>query len=212
MWERSLEIAKVNGRHNLLPHFLLALGFCLAAPLIMGVRNLDEVQVAKVVDMYVGFVGLILLVPLFMPDGNRDIRDLLTSKKTALTEVRLIRLMQAWLAVLLLLLLFLLGLAGGGCKFCFSRCLLAAVADCAALGGLGIFAYGITDQLVAGYLLPLIYYLSSLGAGKKYMGVLWLFGFSGSGELLDAGDKWYLLAAGIALTAAALLFRQWRRM
>ena len=69
MWEQCLEIARVNRRHNLLPHIAAAVVLCLMAPLLMGVKNLTEPQVAKIAEFYLSFLGVSLFVPLFLPDS-----------------------------------------------------------------------------------------------------------------------------------------------
>jgi hypothetical protein len=79
--ERYLNIAKVNLRFNLLPHIILATLMCVIAPGFMGTRYLDSYQVAKIVEVYLSLIGIVLLLPVFVPDMNRDIRDLLSSKR-----------------------------------------------------------------------------------------------------------------------------------
>lgn len=211
MLEQGLEIAKTNWKHNLRRHFWLAAALCLLAPAVMGVKNLDEMQVARIVDMYLGFFGIVLIIPVFLPDADRDIRDLTASKRMPVTGVRIIRLFEALLAVVFFLLLFLWMLKSGGCRFSFGRCFYAAFANTVMLGGLGLFFYGLTDNLIIAYMMPLIYYVTSLGAGKKYLDVFWLLGFAGSGEALSVSEKVYLLAAGGIMMVLSLGVRWWRR-
>ncbi len=210
MLERGLKIAEVNWKHNLFPHVLLAAALLLAAPLVMGIKNLDEPQVARIIDFYLCFQGVLLLIPLYMPDGSREIRDLAASKKMSITIVRLIRLVEAYAITVLFLFLFLCALRQGGCSFQFGRCFYAALSNCAAMGGLGLFFYSITDSIIVAYMAPIIYYVASMGAGKKYMGKFWLMSFVGSDELLSVANKGYIFAAGLILTAASL-FLKWKR-
>lgn len=209
MLVQSLEIAKTNWRHNLLPHFVMGVLLLLAAPAIMGVKNLEEQDVARVVDMYLSFLGILLFIPAFLPDGNRDIRDLTASKKTPITYVRAVRLLQAFFSVALLLVLFLYALKLGDCHFAFGTFYYAAVADCVALGGLGILCYGITDNLVLGYMAPVIYYVASMGV-HKYMKKFWLMSLLKPGGEVTAEDKIYILSAGLCMMAAGLYIK-WKR-
>lgn len=210
MLEQGLEIAKTNWKHNLMPHFLLAVLLCVSAPVVMGVRNLEAPQVARIVDMYLCFIGVVLFIPLFLPDANRDIRDLTASKKLSIMTIRLIRLLQAFIVVVLLLMIFLYGLKQGKCEFPFGRFLYAALADCVAMGGLGLLFFGMTDNVVIAYMMPVIYYLVSMGAGHKYLKMFWLMSLCGSGENVNADDKLYILSAGICMMVAAL-FIKWKR-
>lgn len=205
MLEQSFEIAKTNWKHNLFPHALLAVLLCLAAPFIMGVENLEELQVAKIIEMYLSFVGVVLLIPLFLPDADKDIRDLIASKKIPITGVRMIRLLEQVIVLSALLLVFLYALKLGNCSFQYGKCFYAAIANCVAMGGLGLLFYSITDSVVIAYLMPVIYYIASLG-GSKYLGRFWLLSFS-AGRI---EDKKYLLAAGVLLIIMAL-FIKWKR-
>lgn len=201
--ERYCEIAKANWKHNLLFHCIIAVLLCVAAPLVMGVENLDEPQVAKIIEFYLGFLGVILLIPLFLPDTNKDIRDVIASKKMPITAVRLIRLFSALLLLSILLLLFLGALKSGGCDFQYGKCFYAAAANCIFMGGIGLIFYSVADNIALAYMIPLLYYIVCMGSGKKYLGRFYLMGFSaGSIE-----DKKYILAVGALMIAAALIIR-----
>lgn len=206
MLEQSFEIAKTNWKHNLVFHFLIAVLLCLMAPVIMGTRNLNEMQVAKIIEMYMGFLGVILLIPLFLPDANSDIRDLIASKKIPVTIVRMIRLIQATVILCGVLAAFLYVLKCGNCSFDFERCFYAAIANCVALGGFGLLFFSITDQVVIAYMMPLIYYIVSIGGGQKYLKVFSLMSFS-AGRI---EDKKYILVAGVVCILVSLLIK-WKR-
>ena len=206
MLEHYYEIAKTNWKHNLLSHCIIAVLLCILAPLIMGVKNLEEPQVAKIIDFYLVFLGVILLIPLFLPDTNKDIRDLTASKKISITTVRIIRLLEAVLCLSILLLLFLSALKMGNCEFHYGRCFYAAAADCVFMGGIGLLFYSVIDNIALAYMIPFLYYIISMGGGKKYLGKFWLMSFSAG----RVEDKKYLLAAGVFMIAAALVMR-WKR-
>ncbi len=210
MLAQGFEIAKTNWKHNLFSHFVLSVLFLVAAPVIMGVKNLEELQMARIVDFYLCFLGVLLFIPVFLPDANRDIRDLIASKKTPITAVRIVRLVQAFLAVSFLLLGFLIGLRIGNCHFSFGKFFYAALADCVAMGGLGLFFYSMSDQVVLAYMAPVIYYVASMGAGRKYLKGFWLMSLCGGGDVVSAKDKVYILAAGAILMVAAFLIK-WKR-
>lgn len=147
MWEQCLEIARVNRRHNLLPHIAAAVVLCLMAPLLMGVKNLTEPQVAKIAEFYLSFLGVILFVPLFLPDSDSNIRDVVASKKFPITGVRLIRLLQAALFLLVILAVFFILLKYGENEFHFGKCYYAAAANCIGMGGLGLLFYSLIDNI-----------------------------------------------------------------
>ena len=73
-------------------------------------------------------------------------------------------------------------------------------------GGLGIFAYAVSDNLIVGYMIPLGYYIAATGAGYKYLGKLYPFGM-----LQDFTTKYWILAIGILLMAVGLLLFRRKR-
>jgi len=180
-----------------------ALLFSLLAPVIMGMEALNQYQAGQILDVYFSLLGIVLLTPLFMPEQNKDIRDLLASREYPLRNIQLLRLLQAVviLAVLNLLVLFQMKL--GECTFPFGTYFCCAMANCVFLGGLGIFAYGITDHLVIAYMIPVFYYICCYGAGQKYLGKFYLFSLMTG----DLENKIWLGTAGILLTAAGVVIR-----
>ncbi|MDE6433622.1 MAG: hypothetical protein K2L07_05275 [Lachnospiraceae bacterium] len=212
MLEQSFSIVKANWKHNLLSHTIVAVLLCVVSPLFMGVENLEEVQVAMILERYLCFLGVILIVPLFLPDTNKNIRDLIASKKMPITGIRCLRLLEAVVFVVILLLAHLLFLKQGNCQFRFGACFFAAFSTSLFLGGLGILFYSIIDNIALAYMMPFLYYMLSMGAGAKYLGKFWLFGFSvAAAEGKNALDKSYLLMAGIVMSVAAIWIREKRR-
>ncbi|MCM1179819.1 MAG: hypothetical protein NC347_06165 [Clostridium sp.] len=212
MLEQSVSILTVNWKHNLRTHMIVAVLFCVVSPLFMGVENLDEVRVAIILERYLCFLGVILMVPLFLPDTNKNIRDLIASKKVPLAGIRCFRLFEAVVFIMILLLAYLLFLKQGNCQFRFGACFFAAFSTCLFLGSLGILFYSVIDNIALAYMIPLFYYMVSTGAGVKYLDKFWLFGFSvAAAEGKNAVDKSYLLAAGIILSVAAICIRERRR-
>mgnify|MGYP001139162446 FL=1 len=187
---------------------MIALLLCVAAPFLMGVNNLEEPQVAKIIEFYLSFLGVILLIPLFIPDTNKDIRDLIASKKTPITSVRICRILEAVICLSVILLLFLYFLKMGDCEFRYGTCFFVAMANCVFMGGIGLLIYSMIDNIALAYMIPILYFIVSMGSGKKYLGKFWLLGFSSGNSI---GDKSYLLAAGVVMITAALLIRKVRR-
>lgn len=213
MFLQRFSIVKTNWKYNLLPHTIVAVLLCVVSPLFMGVKNLEEAQVAAIIERYLCFLGVILLVPLFLPDTNKNIRDLIASKKTPIMEVRCLRLLTAVVLVVVLLFAYLLFLRQGNCQFRFGTCFFAAFSTCLFLGSLGILFYSIIDNIALAYMVPFLYYMISLGAGEKYLGKFWLFAFSAaSAKGETAFDKIYLLVAGILMLVAAIGIREKSRI
>lgn len=212
MLERCFKIAKVNWKHNLWPHVIVGVLLCVCSPLVMGVENLEESQVAKILELYLSFLGMILLIPLFLPDTNKDVRDLIASKKVPIIGIRIVRMLEALLILVVLLCAYLAALKCGNCQFHFETCFYAAFATCLFQGGLGVLLYSVIDNIALAYMIPFLYYIISMGGGSKYLGKFWLAGYSYSSAMGgNADDKVYLLAAGIIMLVIALWIREIKR-
>lgn len=201
--ERFLKISAVNLKYNLFPHLMVSLLLCIAAPLFIGTRNLDTYQVAKVMEAYVALTGIILFIPVFMPDMNRDIRDLIASKRTPMYLLHIIRTSWAFLFLVALSLLFLVVLKEENCAFDFGEMFYAVMANALFLGGMGMFVFALFDQAVFAYMIPLVYYVINFG-GRKHLGNFYLFSMQ-AGHLTE---KHYLMAAGVIFVAGAVFIRK----
>ncbi|MDO5519796.1 MAG: hypothetical protein Q4G58_04815 [bacterium] len=201
--EKYLKIAKVNLKFNLFPHIIAAVCLCFISPLFMGVRNLDALNTAKILDVYISLLGIIVLVPIFIPEQDKDINDLIKSKKETIAVNYLIRIVEAVMFLMIIVGGYLLYLKSGMCIFDFGQYFYGTISTCIFLGGLGILVYSIVDNVSVGYMLPILYYILCYGAGKKYLGKFYLFSMLQG----NVSDKKYLLIVGILMIAAGVFYR-----
>ncbi len=101
--EIYLQIEKVYFKHHFYIHVMIAFLLCFLSPFVIGVENLDKYQTAKVLEMFFSLMGIILLIPVFLPDFDLSIRELLESKKVPLWLLRVLRLLQSIFILLILL-------------------------------------------------------------------------------------------------------------
>ena len=80
------------------------------------------------------------------------------------------------------------------------------MAEVIAFGGLGVFAYAVSDNLIVGYMIPLGYYVAGISAGDRYMKKLYPFGM-----LTDYETKYWILGAGIVLMVCGVVVFRRRR-
>lgn len=205
--ERYLKIAKVNLKFNLFPHIIAGFCLCLISPLIMGVKNLDSINTAKILEVYISLLGIILIVPIFMPDQDKNIRDLIKSKKESMSINYLIRISEALIFLIIIVLGFLAYLKSGNCEFLFWDYFYGTISTCIFLGGLGLLAYAIVDNIAVGYMVPMLYYILCYGAGRKYLGKFYLFSMMQGNTL----DKKYLLITGVLMIVAGIVYRSKQR-
>lgn len=108
MTEKYFEITKVQLKHNAWQHLLVSILLLAASPFVLGISNLDAAQSAKVLETYVALVGILLFVPVFLPEQDRDLWDVIKARYTKITTVYLTRILISFVFSSLLTLLFLL--------------------------------------------------------------------------------------------------------
>ena len=203
---KYLEITKVQIKYNAWQHFLISVLLLAASPLVLGISNLDAAQTAKVLETYVALVGILLFVPVFLPEQDRDLWDVVKARYTKITTVYLTRILISFLFSALLTLIFLMVMRAGNCEMESLKYYFGTMAEVIAFGGLGIFAYAVSDNLIVGYMIPLGYYVAGISAGYRYMKKLYPFGM-----LTDYETKYWILGAGIVLMSCGILLFRRRR-
>ena len=83
------------------------------------------------------------------------------------------------------------------CEFPVLKYYLGTFAEMLFFGGLGLAFYGISNNLVIGYMAPVIYYVIAVGGGDKYLKMLYPFSMS----LGRYAEKGWLFAAAVVLIA-----------
>lgn len=179
---------------------------CLLSPGFMGTKNLDQFQVAKIVEVYLALMGIILILPVFIPDMNLDIRDLVASKKEPMVVIHSIRVLEALIITFVVGITFLVYLKIGGCKFSFEHMLYSYMANTIFLGGMGMMIFAIFDQIAFAYMIPIVYYIGCYGAGKKYLGNFYLFTM----QYGSLREKSYILSAGVLMIFIGIIARDKR--
>lgn len=205
--ERYVVVARENQKHNLWIPFLICILLLIVSPLFLGIENLTEPETAKVLEYYAVFISIILLPAVFLPEQDKDIRDLLSSKYMSVAKLYGIRMTQAIIYLMLLLGIYMCVLKAGNCEFAFLKLYMGELATMVFLGGMGIFFYALTDQVVVGYMIPLLYYMLNITISPNKIKGLYLFSMSiGKYEW-----KWTLGMAGVVLLAAGIAIRSKRK-
>lgn len=201
--ERYWQIEKTNLKYHVPLHLLVCILLLGISPLLMGVANLSAEDTAKVLERYVALIGIIMLTPIFLPEQDREIRELVYAKYMKSAQVYLIRLFGnlAILAVFLGVYIFMLW--KNQCEFPVPEYYFGALAEMLFFGGLGLGFYGISDNLVIGYMAPIVYYIAAVGGGDKYLKMLYPFSMS----MGSYTEKVWLFIAAALLAAAGIFFR-----
>jgi len=196
------QIAKVNLKNNLLPHLLISFVMLGLSPLLMGVENLNAANTAKVLEMYVALIGIILLTPIFLPEQNKDLKELVEAKFTTMSSVYIVRVCESLICLMILVGGYIFLLQHNSCSFPVMKFFLGTLSEAIFLGGMGLFTYSLFDQIAIAYMLPIMFYILSIGGGKKLMKDYYLF------SMIYGGfeEKVYLVITGLLMISMGIAF------
>lgn len=194
----TIEIAKKNLRHNSLLSIAAAVILCLLTPLFIGTANLDLNSAAMPLEMFVSLIGIVLLTPVFQPEQNEEIHDLVSSKYCNIGKVYLIRTLYSVVVVILLICLFTVYMQTRGSDVTIIL-VFGTVANATFLGSMGMLTSALTGNTVIGYMPPFLYYALNIGMGPK-LGSFYLFSMT----VGNFRAKIWLLAAGVLMIVVSL--------
>ncbi|MDE7325898.1 MAG: hypothetical protein K2N63_06450 [Lachnospiraceae bacterium] len=198
-----LKIVKINLRHNFLPHLAAALGIALLAPVIFETSSLDAKLAAQPLEMFLCLVGAILFTPVFLPEQDENIRDLIRSKQTNYLAVCALRFLYSVFTLAAIIACFTLFMRS--CESAVGlQHFFGAFASALFLGVLGFSGAGISGNVTVGYMVAMIYYIVNFTLKEK-LGNFYLFSMSsGNGE-----GKVFLLAAALLLVVVVF---EWKKV
>ena len=196
------QIAKVNLRHNFLPLLLLSAVIMILTPILFGTTGLDSKAAAVPLEMLISIIGIILLVPIFQPEQDEEIRDLVASKYIDSIYVHLIRVIYSIIGIILLVLVFSIFMIMSGCEITIEL-IGGTVADAMFLGAIGLLTSAITSNVSVSFMIPLLYYVLNLTMKSRF-GNFNLFSMMSG----DYQPNIWLFVSSIAFIAIAILIKR----
>lgn len=160
------QIAKANLRHNFLPLLLLSAIIMMLTPVLFGTTNLDSKAAAVPLEMLISIIGIILLVPIFQPEQDDEIKDIIASKYIDSTYVYIIRVAYSVIGIILLVLIFSLFMLLCGCEIT-AELVCGTIADAMFLGAIGLLASAVTNNLPVSFMVSLLYYVINITMKSK---------------------------------------------
>ncbi|MFC0414753.1 hypothetical protein ACFFHH_04680 [Cytobacillus solani] len=194
------QIAKVNLRHNFLPHFLLCILLLLLTPVLFGISSLDNRAAAVPLEIFISLTGILLLTPIFQPEQDSTIDEITSSKYISNTVVYLIRIAYSILTLIMLISIFSLFMKVSASDMTLPL-YLGAVVTAMFLGSIGLFTASIFRNIAVSYMVPIVYYALNFGGdlgnfylfsmmGGEFKPKIWLFAGSLMFIILSIYAKW----------------------
>lgn len=135
-------------------------------PVLFGITNLDSKTAAVPLEMLISIIGIILLVPIFQPEQDDEIKDIIESKYIDSTYIYLIRVAYSVVGIIVLVLIFSLFMLLCGCEITVSL-IFGTIADAMFLGSIGLLTSAITGNLPVSFMASLLYYVINISMKSK---------------------------------------------
>lgn len=194
------KILSVNLKHNFLIHFILAIAVAFLTPVVFSISALDSRASAQPLEMLLSFIGTIILTPVFLPEQNPEIRDVIRSKKTSYLTVCIIRVIYSVVAIMLITGIFVLVMRHNECDVTYKH-FIGSFASSLFMGTVGFTVAGLSNSVSAGYMASMVYYASNIGLKDK-LGICYLFSMY-SGEVFSG--KYLLILLSVVIISAVFI-------
>lgn len=164
--KKLVGILRINLRHELLPNLCLALLVCCITPLIFGLNQLSDRMAAIPLETVVILTGPILLVPVFFPEQDSILADVMYTKQTPPFQIYLLRTVYTLVLICLIPLAFIAIMHKLESDVSALH-YLGTFSSMVFLGGLGMFSYALSGNLAVAYMVPIVLYVLCFGAGNN---------------------------------------------
>lgn len=190
-------VVRKNLKFEMFVHFMIAIALCLLAPVVFGLNNLDRQMAVFPLEQIIILTGVVIMVPIFLPEQERTVFDVMYTKQTAPVYVYAVRAVYSTVTVFLIPAVFTWGMYLLRSEVSINH-YLGTVSSALFLGGIGALTFAITNNIAASYMLPVIYYVVCMvWTGLKAFDVMMM-----SHGIING--KPYQMAAGVLLMAAAV--------
>jgi hypothetical protein len=202
----SLLLAKAQCKIGLRVTFLLAAALLAVFPLFFGVQYLNAVSAASFLERFVALAGIVLLVPIFAPEQDHNILDIVRARMLPQTCIILIRLALSLACLFALITILALIMKSGECTFPLWPFTAGTFITALTLGSVGFAGAGLTNNVVTGYCLSFLLWFANFTLRDK-LGLWYLFSMTRE----DFRPKYVLLPSATLIIIATFLIRYVRK-
>lgn len=200
-----IKILGINLRHHALIPIATALGVFVLTASLFNLSALTAKEAARPIEFFLCFTGVMLFTPIFYPEQNHDLRDVVCSRKTSYLAVCALRLFYSFVLLSVLEIVFVCIMKYNESAVTDAH-IFGGIATAVFLGAIGFCVAGITDNTTLGYMAAMMYYLASYGMKGK-LGKFFLFSMSAG----NFEDKWWLFLGSVLLVISTFCVLTLRR-
>lgn len=152
-------------------------------------------------ELFVSLIGIVILTPIFAPEENRDIADIMMTKSFSYFTIISIRLIYSCLTIVALIGGYIIFLSFQDSDVTMMH-FLGTLASTILLGGIGIFLASMFNHVIVGYMGAMLFYMMNFFLGDQ-LEVMYLFGMAQGSSV----EKYWHAVIGIVLIVIAFILR-----
>ena len=187
-------------KRNALPHILAAAALTLTVPLVFSLTSLSAPLSAQPLEMYLSLTGTLLLTPVFLPEQNEDIRDVVRVRRMSYLTVCAMRIAYLTIITAVLYGIITAALVRGESTVTEAH-YFGGLFTALFLGSVGVAGSAIGGNTVIGYMASFLFFTANFFL-KTRLGVFYLFGLSTETGI----SKLWLLGGSATLIITAFLY------
>lgn len=197
----------INLKINSFWHIMAMALLTALTPVVFGLSSLTREYAAQPLEMYLVLAGIILMTPVFMPEQDKNIRDTVRVRQMSYLGICIMR--TVYLALLTVIPYVVITVIMHYNESAVTlNMMLGGIATAWFLGSIGLAAAGISENVLAGYMTSLIYYVLNF-FGKDKLGVFYMFSMSSK---VDVSKLWMLIGAMFFTVGTFLYLRIIKKM
>lgn len=193
-------ILAVNLKYQFKRPLLAAVVIVLLTPVFYNASALSYSASARPLELLLLWIGAALLTPVCLMESDNNIRDCIRVRRMNYYGICLMRIVYSVIALFVMEGLFVLYMKIGQCDVGVWH-FIGGSASALFFGCLGFFTAGVTGNVIAGYMVQMIFYVMNYGLKDK-IGVFYLFSMCTTGSF---SEKWWLLLGSVVLMAGTFL-------
>lgn len=205
---RHILIGKTQIKLSLAPSFFLSLAILTLIYFGVGISHLDTAGASYLLERYVALIGVVCFVPIWLPEQDLTIAEVVDSKVTTSLFVGGIRFFYHGLLCLLCITIFIVLMKIEGGTFQAGSLIFPTFSTAFFLGTFGFLIYSMTRNVIAGYLVSMTYYVMNYFLSvedSRSLGSFYLFSLPKE----PVHEKYGLFLLGIMLFAIGMFSRRY---
>ena len=196
-------IVRKELKYNVLKPILISTIVFFIIFLFFGFTRISKDNMINIMEGFLPLIGIILITPIFEQEQDFGIEQIIRTRRANFAETLIFRTIVRVLIYIVITIIFAIILENGNSYMNYGKILPQSIGIGILYGGLGVFFFGTTFNLIIGYLIPILYFMGNMFLGYEKMKIFYLFRLKMDMDL----QYGYYFLIGIILIIVGVIIR-----